>query len=199
MAKVLRVFDFDDVLAKTNSYIYVKHKDGSESKLTPAQYAKYEYKDGDNADFRDFNTLLKSPKIIHNNVTLLKRMMDKPHKKVTILTARLLAYPIRKFFKDEFNMDVYVVALGSNNPKDKSDWIEKQILNGYSDIAVIDDSPKNINVFVELKRKYPHIKFKIVHQKENGKSEIVETTYEDSLVDYISELFRKKLNDTSTL
>lgn len=199
MAKVLRVFDLDDTLLKTDSHIYIKHKDGGESKLTPAEYATYEYEDGDSADFRNFNTLLKSPKLIHKNVTLLKRMIDKPHKKVTILTARLLAYPIRKFFKDEFGMDVDVVALGSNNPKDKSDWIEKHIRDGYTDIAVIDDSLKNVIAFRTLKRKYPHIKFNIVHQKENGKSEIVETTYKDSLDNYISELFRKKLNDTSTL
>ena len=38
-------------------------------------------------------------------------MLNNPNKKVTILTARKLAYPIRKFFKDEFGMDVYVVAL----------------------------------------------------------------------------------------
>ena len=34
MAKVLRVFDFDDTLATTVSYIYVKHKDGTESTLS---------------------------------------------------------------------------------------------------------------------------------------------------------------------
>ena len=34
MAKVLRVFDFDDTLATTVSYIYVKHKDGTEYTFT---------------------------------------------------------------------------------------------------------------------------------------------------------------------
>lgn len=195
MAKVLRVFDLDDTLVKTDSHIYIQHKNGTESKLTPAEYATYEYEDGDHADFRDFNTLLKSPKIIHKNVSLLKRMMAKPHKKVTILTARSLAYPIRKFFKDEFNMDVDVVALGSNNPKDKSDWIEKHIKSGYTDIAVVDDSYKNIKAFRLLKYKYPNITMKIVHQKENGKSEIVECVCDDTfLSEYVSELFKNELS-----
>ena len=34
-AKKLRVFDFDDTLVKTNSHIYITHKDGKKSKLTP--------------------------------------------------------------------------------------------------------------------------------------------------------------------
>jgi len=39
--KKLRVFDFDDTLVKTTSYIYITHKDGKTSKLTPGQYAVY--------------------------------------------------------------------------------------------------------------------------------------------------------------
>ncbi len=36
--KKLRIFDFDDTLVKTNSFIYVTHKDGKKSKLSPGQY-----------------------------------------------------------------------------------------------------------------------------------------------------------------
>ena len=158
--RILRVFDFDDTLAKSTSFIYVKHKDGSESKLDPAQYAKYNAKSTDVFDFRDFNKLLNKPKIIKKNFNLLQKMLNNPNKKVTILTARKLAYPIRKFFKDQFGMDVYVVALGSNNPKDKSDWIEKHIKKGYTDIAFMDDSSKNIRAVDKLKSKYPDVRIK---------------------------------------
>ena len=34
-SKKLRVFDFDDTLVFTNSFIYVKSIDGREKKLTP--------------------------------------------------------------------------------------------------------------------------------------------------------------------
>ena len=158
--KVLRVFDFDDTLATTVSYIYVKHKDGSETKLAPAKYAKYDEKPGDEYDFRDFNRKLNNPKVIKKNFKLLQQMLDNPSKKVTILTARKLAFPVRKFFKDEYGMDVYVVALGSNNPKDKADWIEKHIKKGYTDIAFMDDSSKNIKAVDRLKSKYPDIRIK---------------------------------------
>ena len=158
--RILRVFDFDDTLAKSTAFIYVKHKDGSESKLDPAQYAKYNSKSTDVFDFRDFNKMLNKPKVIQKNFKLLQKMLNNPNKKVTILTARKLAFPIRKFFKDQFGMDVYVVALGSNNPKDKSDWIEKHIKKGYTDIAFMDDSSKNIRAVDKLKSKYPDVRIK---------------------------------------
>ncbi len=158
--KVLRVFDFDDTIATTVSYIYVNHKDGSTTKLDPADYATYNEKPGDEFDFKDFNRKLNKPKVIKRNFKLLQRMLDNPSKKVTILTARKLAFPVRKFLKDKYGMDVYVVALGSNNPKDKADWIEKHIKKGYTDIAFMDDSSKNIKAVDRLKSKYPDIRIK---------------------------------------
>ena len=158
--KVLRVFDFDDTLATTISYIYVTHRDGTTTKLDPADYATYNEKPGDFFDFRDFNRMLNNPKVIKKNFKLLQQMLDSPNKKVTILTARKLAFPVRKFFKDEYGMDVYVVALGSNNPKDKADWIEKHIKKGYTDIAFMDDSSKNIRAVDTLKSKYPNVRIK---------------------------------------
>jgi len=177
--KILRVFDFDDTLATTVSYIYVKHKDGTESKLDPGEYAVYKSKRGDTFDFRDFNKMLNKPKLIKKNFNLLKQMLDNPSKKVTILTARALAFPIRKYFKD-MGLDVYVVALGSNNPKDKSDWIEKHIKKGYTDVAFMDDSRKNIDAVNRLKSKYPNVRIKTVLVKEH--------------IDYIKESVQEYIN-----
>ena len=164
--KVLRVFDWDDTLGKSTSYIYVKHKDGKETKLDPAEYAVYNEKPGDTYDFRDFNRMLNNPKIIEKNFKLLQRMLDNPQKKVTILTARKLAFPVRKYLKDTFGMDVYVVALGSNNPQDKADWIEKHIKTGYTSIAFMDDSRKNIQAVDALKSKYPNVRIKTMLVRE---------------------------------
>jgi len=179
--KILRVFDFDDTLATTVSYIYVKHKDGTESKLDPGEYAVYKSKRGDTFDFRDFNKMLNKPKLIKKNFNLLKQMLDNPGKKVTILTARALAFPIRKYFKD-MGLDVYVVALGSNNPKDKSDWIEKHIKKGYTDVAFMDDSRKNVDAVNRLKSKYPNVRIKTVLVKEH-------TDYiKESVQEYINKI-----------
>ena len=64
--------------------------------------------------------MLNNPKVIKKNFKLLQKMLSNPEKKVTILTAEALGFPIRKFFKDTYGMDVYPVTLASNNPKDKS-------------------------------------------------------------------------------
>ncbi len=97
--RILRVFDFDDTIAKSTAFIYVKHKDGSESKLNPAEYAKYNSKTTDVFDFRDFNKMLNNPKVIQKNFKLLQRMLDNPNKKVTILTARKLAFLLQSSLK----------------------------------------------------------------------------------------------------
>ena len=160
MRKVLRVFDLDDTLVKTSSKIKVIHSDGKESMLTPGEYAVYKEKPGDKFNFGEFNKLLQEPKLIKKNVDLLKKMLSDPSKKVTILTARTLGFPIRHFFKTQLGLDVYPVALGSNNPQDKADWIEKHIERGYTDIAFMDDSPSNIQAVNKLKSKYPNINIK---------------------------------------
>jgi type IV secretory pathway TrbD component len=185
MGKVLRVFDFDDTLAKSVSYIYVKHKDGTESKLDPAQYAKYDEKPGDEYDFRDFNRMLNKPQIIKKNFKLLQQMLTSGDKKVTILTARKLAFPIRYWFKKELGINVYVVGLGNNDPKAKSDWIEKHIQKGYTDIAFMDDSIKNVKAVGNLQKKYPDVRIKSVlaveHLTSNEKTELIENYIEENI------------------
>ena len=79
-------------------------------------------------------------------------------RRLTILTARAAYKPVRKFLKDVGFNDVYVVALGDSNPQKKADWIEGQIKKGYDNILFLDDSPKNVKVVKDLKRKYPNIK-----------------------------------------
>lgn len=159
----LRVFDFDDTLAKSDSNVHIIHKTGKVSILTPGQFATYKPKPGDEMDFAEFNKLLKNPKPIQHNIDLLRKMLQNPQKKVTVLTARSIAYPIRRFFKQEYNLDVYVVALGDSNPLKKADWIESHIQKGYTDIAFMDDSIKNISAVNNLQKKYPHIKIRTKH------------------------------------
>jgi len=189
MGKVLRVFDFDDTLAKSVSYIYVKHKDGTESKLDPAQYAKYDEKPGDEYDFRDFNRMLNKPQIIKKNFKLLQQMLTSGDKKVTILTARKLAFPIRYWFKKELGINVYVVGLGNNDPKAKSDWIEKHIQKGYTDIAFMDDSIKNVKAVGNLQKKYPDVRIKSVlaveHLSQDDTRELLENYISDQVQSYL--------------
>ena len=158
--KVLSVFDFDDTLAKTDSWIYIKDKDGKEiKKLDPGEYAKYKLKKGEIEDFRDFERKLRNPQIIKKNVDLLKKQLNSAGRKVTILTARRLGAPINHFFKT-IGINPYVVALGSADPQKKADWIENEIKKGYDTIYFMDDSKKNIKAVADLQDKYPNILIK---------------------------------------
>jgi phosphoglycolate phosphatase-like HAD superfamily hydrolase len=159
--KKLRVFDFDDTLVKTTSFIYITHKGGGKSKLTPGQYAVYKEKPGDQFDFRDFNAV-NNPKVIKGYFELLKRMAADSSKAVYILTARAAYQPVYNFIRDSGIKDVFVVALGDNNPESKADWIEKEIQrNGYDNIYFVDDSAKNVDAVKRRLNKYPTIRKKV--------------------------------------
>jgi hypothetical protein len=154
--KSLYVFDFDDTLARSDAYIYVNKRNGEELTLDPAEYAVYKEEPGDTFDFRDFNKMLRNPRAIKSNVNMLKKALSNPQNKVTVLTARAIAYPLNHFFKTQHGISPYVVGVAGANPRLKSDWIEKHIKKGYTDIFFIDDSPKNIRAVSMLKRKYPN-------------------------------------------
>lgn len=159
-SKKLRVFDFDDTLVKTTSFIYVTHSDGKTSKLTPGQYAVYKEKPGDSFDFKDFEQV-KNPKIIKGYFELLRKMASSHKEGVYILTARAAYKPVHDFIKQSGIKGVYVVALASNNPEDKASWIEDKVKDGYDDIYFVDDSKKNIDAVKKRLNDYPSVKKRI--------------------------------------
>lgn len=160
--KKLRVFDFDDTLVQTNSNIYIKHKDGKESKLTPGEYAIYEPKNDDKFDFSDFEKV-KQPQEIKGVTRLLKNIVRVGGSEIVILTARAAYKPIKKYLSDIGLEDIYVVALADANPQKKADWIENKIKDGLNDIFFIDDSHKNVSAVKKLSKKYPNISLKVKH------------------------------------
>lgn len=163
--KKLRIFDFDDTLVKTKSFIYVTHSDGKESKLTPGEYAVYEPKKDDKFDFSDFNNV-NDAKEIKQTTTILKKFVSaEGERKIVILTARALYKPVKDYLKDIGFDGIYVVALANADPEKKSEWIEEKIKEGYSDVFFMDDSHKNISAVKALVKKYPQVKFRIQQAK----------------------------------
>ena len=163
-SKKLRIFDFDDTLVKTNSFIYVTHKDGKTSKLSPGEYAVYKERPGDTFDFKDFQQVT-NPQLIKGYVELLRRMVNSGgSREVFILTARAAERPVSQFIKDLGISGVKVIALGDNNPEKKADWIEDRVKEGYDDVFFVDDSPKNIDA-VRRRLKNYNIKQKIQQVK----------------------------------
>lgn len=154
----LRVFDFDDTLAKSDALIYLTKADGTEIELDPGEYAVYKEEPGDEFDFRDFSKMLRNPRAIKQNIDLLKKAMSNPQNKVTVLTARALVFPLRHFFKHQMGIEPYVVGVAGADPRLKSRWIEKHIQKGYDDIFFMDDSKKNLRAVELLRNKYPKVK-----------------------------------------
>ena len=163
--KRLRIFDFDDTLVKTRSFVYVKNSNKTK-KLTPGEYAIYEEKPGDEFDYSDFE-FVKNPKEIKQMTKVLKAILSKSGGSINILTARSNYKPIRKYLKD-INIDIsriYVIALASNDPADKVNWIKNKIENeSYNDIFFVDDSLKNINAAKEMLSK-TKVKWRVQHVK----------------------------------
>jgi hypothetical protein len=155
--KTVSIFDFDDTIAQSDSWVYIT-KDGKEiKKLDAAEFAVYRLKDGEEYDFRDFDRKIRNPKLIKKNADLLKKQLKKGGRKVTILTARRFKAPINHFFKT-IGINPYVVTLGDANPQKKAEYIENEIKKGYTTIYFMDDSIKNIRAVDTLKRKYPTVK-----------------------------------------
>ena len=160
--KKLRIFDFDDTLVKTKSNIYIKHKDGKESKLTPGEYAIYEPKEGDDFDFSDFEKV-KQPQEIKGVTRLLKNIVRVGGSEIVILTARSAYKPIKDYLSDIGLDKLFVVALADSDPQKKADWIENKIKDGVTDVFFIDDSHKNVSAVEALSKKYPNVSLKVRH------------------------------------
>jgi len=165
-SKKLRIFDFDDTLVKTNSFIYVTHNDGKKSKLSPGEYAVYKERPGDVMDYSDFQKVTE-PKLIKGYFGLLKKMAaSESGRTVYILTARAAYRPVHEFINDLGIRNVEVIALGDNNPEKKADWIEAKVKDeGYDDVFFIDDSLKNVDAVKRRLKSYPNVKQKIQHIK----------------------------------
>ena len=73
-SKKLRVFDFDDTLVKTTSFIYITNN-GKKKKLTPGEYAVYNEKPGDEFDFSDFSKV-QDPNEIKKITKVLRRIVS---------------------------------------------------------------------------------------------------------------------------
>ena len=159
--KKLRVFDFDDTIAETEANIIIKHANGEVESLTSGEYAVYQTQEGDEFDFSEFDRIIKDATPIQNIIDLLQNDLKDPSNKVTVLTARMMAYPVRHYLKT-LGLDAYVVAVGGVDPALKANWIADHIENkGYDDVVFIDDSEPNRRAIEALRDKYPGAKIEV--------------------------------------
>lgn len=172
MGKTLFVSDFDDTLAQTDAKIIITKTSGEVVEMDPPDYAVYTPEPGDKFDFSEFEQL-KNPKPIQRFVKLLKNATrNKNVDKVAILTARGHTRPVTQFLKMMgITSGVSIVAIGSSDPEKKARYIEKHIQDGFTRVAFIDDSPKNVAAVDGLRKKYPQVKLLIHQAKEHPEPE----------------------------
>ena len=137
----LRVFDFDDTIAKSDSNIHITTDTGERLEMTPGEYATHEMNPDYEYDFSEFEKQIDDAIVNSKVVNKLKDSLSRPEVKTTILTARSIGHPVTKYLKS-IGLDAYVVPLGLQvggkvTGQDKANWIEKHINKGYKTILLI--------------------------------------------------------------
>ncbi len=195
--KKIRVFDFDDTLARTNSNVLYTMPDGTKGKLTAEQFAK----DGDAMlaegavwDFSEFNKVVDGkPGPL---LDIAKKIQEvRGTKDVFVLTARSQesAQSI-KMFLDEVGLDIpleNITGLGDSSPLAKSGWMVDKAAEGYNDFYFTDDHLGNIDAVdkvmsvIDVKSKTQQAKIKFSETVDQKMNDIIyEKTGIESFKEY---------------
>lgn len=163
--KTLRVFDFDDTIAKTNSRVGVTEFNKETNQQVKDQYfinaGQYAMMDKDPSiryefDYSDFANVV-NPSLIDQTFSILRNVVNKIREDqgipAVILTARGhdANKNIREFLAS-LNINIPVKTLDGSAPELKSEWIKQTMLNrDIPHIEFFDDSVKNIRAANSLK------------------------------------------------
>ena len=160
--KKLYIFDFDETLVNAKGSIYVKNKNNNKVKsLTHHEYYKYSLNEDEYYDISDFDTV-----VVEKINKPIMDLLIKHKNKAVILTARDKPEPIKNFLL-KLGIDVPINAIGINNPKSnsvfvnaerKKSWIKLAITTkNYNYIEFWDDNELNIEKAETLKEEFPDI------------------------------------------
>jgi hypothetical protein len=154
----LRVFDFDDTLAKTDAKVAVTTPDGEIFYMNPAEFSQHKKDDRNQYDFSEFDEVI-NPREIHQITNILRNTVSAPGKReIIILSARNpIAQEAVEEWLDSIGIDsskINFVGLASPLPAAKANWIENRIIDGATNILFFDDSDTNVAAVKELKEKY---------------------------------------------
>ena len=137
--KKIRVFDFDDTLATTESDVLFTAPDGTKGKLNAEEFAtqgKSLLDQGYKFDFSEFNKVTKGAE--GPLLKIAKKIKDaRGNEDLFVLTARApqAQQAIYEFLKSqgvEFKKE-NIVGLGNSTGAAKANWIVDQAAKGYND------------------------------------------------------------------
>jgi len=152
----IRVFDFDDTLARTNSNVLYTMPDGTTGKLTAEEFAKDGDKmlaDGAVWDFSEFNKVVDGkpgPLLeIAKKIQAARGTED-----VFVLTARAPESQGAIFdFLQTLGLNIplsNITGLGNSSPLAKSNWIVNKAAEGYNDFYFADDHTGNVKAVQDV-------------------------------------------------
>ena len=152
----IRVFDFDDTLARTKSNVLYTMPDGTTGKIDAATFAKEASNmeaEGAQWDFSEFSKVMQGSK--GPLLDVAKIIADKRGTKdVFVLTARPAnaAGPIKEFLAS-MGLDIplaNITGLGDGAPAAKAGWIMGKAAEGYNDFYFADDHTGNVKAVKDV-------------------------------------------------
>lgn len=152
----IRVFDFDDTLARTKSNVLYTMPDGTTGKIDAATFAKEAGRmeaEGAQWDFSEFSKVMQGSK--GPLLDVAKIIADKRGTKdVFVLTARPAnaAGPIKEFLAS-MGLDIplaNITGLGDGTPQAKAGWIMGKAAEGYNDFYFADDHTGNVKAVKDV-------------------------------------------------
>ena len=161
----LRVFDFDDTIAKSDSNIHITTDTGEKIEMTPGEYATHKINPNYVYDFSEFDEVI-NPREIKQITNIIRNALNAgiEGREIAILTARDPAAegPIRDYL-ESIGLDTSKITfelLATSDPQAKADWIADRIQNGATDVLFFDDSGKNVDAVEALSGQYPKAKIR---------------------------------------
>ena len=148
--KKIRVFDFDDTIAKSNSLVFYTKENGEQGELTAEEFAERGaqlVKDGAVMDFSDFNIVREGERGPLFEVAK-KIKAARGNEDLFILTARApeaqqAIYDFLKAEGLEFKKE-NIIGLGNSTGEAKAAWLVGKAAEGYNDFYFADDALQNV-------------------------------------------------------
>jgi len=154
--KKIRIFDFDDTLARSKSMVIVTMPDGSTNKINATEFAKESASLqalGAKFDFTEFSKVVDGRKGPLFDVA--KKIVDaRGTEDLFILTARPqeAAGPIKEFMK-ALGIDIplkNITGLEDGTAQAKAMWVAGKAAEGYNDFYFADDAIKNVKAVKDV-------------------------------------------------
>jgi len=184
--KKIRVFDFDDTLATTESDVLFTAPDGTEGKLNAEEFAtqgKSLLDEGYVFDFSEFNKVTKGAE--GPLLKIAKKIQEaRGTEDVFVLTARAPeSQAAIKEFLDSQGLDIpieNITGLGNSTGEAKANWIIDKAADGYNDFYFADDAYQNVKAVrealsvIDVKSKVQQAKIKAAKDLDRDFNKILE-------------------------